>query len=149
LVLVRLGEENKMGNPRILIADDSITLSRFLGVTFEQICPACQIIIVSDGLAALAAVQRSSTSPTFDLIFTDYEMPGMNGLELARAVYDSQPDIKVVLMTGHSYVPGLNGPRRPINLIGVLNKPFSPKQIEETFAAIFGHVLNGARELKG
>jgi DNA-binding NtrC family response regulator len=84
----------------------------------------------------LAKVQHPSTSPTFDLIFTDYEMPGMNGLELSHAVYDSQPDIKVVLMTGHNYVPGLNGAGRPANLIGLLKKPFSKEEVERTFKMV-------------
>ena len=122
-----------MGNHRILIADDSETLSKFLEIMLKQICPDCRIVIASDGLAALAKVQHPSSSPTFDLIFTDYEMPGMNGLELSRAVYDSHPDIKVVLMTGHSYVPGLNGAGRPANLIGLLKKPFSKEEVERTF----------------
>ena len=132
-----------MGNHRILIADDSKTLSELLGFTLKQICPDCQIEITSDGLAALEKVQRPPASPTFDMIFTDYDMPGMNGLELAHAVYESHPDIKVVLMTGHSYVPGLNGDGRPVNLIGLLKKPFVKKEVEQAFNLIAGHSQDG------
>jgi YesN/AraC family two-component response regulator len=125
-----------MGNYRILIADDSQILLKILELILKQICPDCRIVTTADGLAALAKVQQPSISPTFDLIFTDYEMPGMNGLELSQAVYDSHPDIKVVLMTGHSYVPGLNGAGRPANLIGLLKKPFSKEEVERTFKMV-------------
>ena len=122
-----------MGNYRILIVDDSKTLVKILGLMLKQICPDCRIVSATDGLAALAKVQQPSTSPTFDLIFTDYEMPRMNGLELSQAVHDSQPNIKVVLMTGHSYVSGLNDAGRPANLIGLLKKPFTKEEVERTF----------------
>jgi CheY-like chemotaxis protein len=133
-----------MGNHRILIADDSKTFSNLLEITLKKICSDCRIVTASDGLAALAKVQHHPpASPTFDLIFTDYEMPGMNGLELARAVYESHPDIKVVLMTGHRHVPGLNGDGRPVNLIGLLKKPFRKQEIEETFKMVLGPSHNG------
>jgi len=132
-----------MGKHHILIVDDNETLSKLLEITLKHICPDCQFAIFSDGLAALEKVQQPPASPTFDLIFTDYEMPGMNGLELARAVYESHPDIKVVLMTGHRHVPGLNGDGRPANLIGLLKKPFVKKEVEETFKMMADHSQNG------
>ena len=131
-----------MATHHILIADDNETLSKLLGFTLEKICPDCRIVIVPDGLTALAKVQHQPTSPTFDLIFTDYEMPGMNGLELARAVYEIHPDIKIALITGHRHVPGLNGDGRPKNLISLLEKPFRPDEIEQVFNLMIDHSRN-------
>ncbi len=35
------------------------------------------------------------------ILVTDYEMPGMTGLELARAAHEHDPDIRIILLTGN------------------------------------------------
>ena len=37
----------------------------------------------------------------FDLVVTDFNMPGMSGLEIARAVRDAQPDLPVIVVSGY------------------------------------------------
>lgn len=37
----------------------------------------------------------------FDLVITDLHMPGMSGLDVARAALDLEPRLAVVLFTGH------------------------------------------------
>jgi two-component SAPR family response regulator len=132
-----------MGNHRILIVDDNQALLKLLGITIGRICPDCQLIMSSDSLAALEQVKKRSGPLVFDLIFTDYDMPAMNGLELARAVYNIDSRTKVVLMTGHSFVPGLNGDGRPLNLAGLLRKPFRKEEFEQTFKAVLSNSLTG------
>lgn len=39
---------------------------------------------------------------SYDLVFTDQTMPGLTGVELARAILAIRPDIPVVLCTGYS-----------------------------------------------
>ena len=124
-----------MGNHHILIVDDDETLLKLLGITVKGLYPNCQIVVYSDSLAALDQVQMVSNSRSFDLIITDYDMPAMNGLELARAVYDLYPHTRVVLMTGHAHVPGLNGDDRPLNLVGRLQKPFLKEEVKQTLKA--------------
>ena len=36
-----------------------------------------------------------------DILVTDYEMPGMNGCELAKVVLEKYPDTRIVVMSGH------------------------------------------------
>ncbi len=44
--------------------------------------------------ALLAGVQR------FDLVLTDFNMPGLSGLEVARAIRNAQPDLPVIVVSG-------------------------------------------------
>ena len=37
----------------------------------------------------------------FDLVVTDFNMPGMSGLEVARAIRDAQPDLPVIVVSGY------------------------------------------------
>ena len=37
----------------------------------------------------------------FDLVVTDFNMPGISGLEVARAVRDAQPDLPVIVVSGY------------------------------------------------
>lgn len=36
-----------------------------------------------------------------DVVLLDLKMPGMNGLEVIRRMHVDQPDLKIILLTGH------------------------------------------------
>jgi CheY-like chemotaxis protein len=57
---------------------------------------------VSSGREALAVLAEDDMA--FDLVFSDVIMPGMNGLELARAIRENNPGLPVVLTSGYSHV---------------------------------------------
>ena len=42
----------------------------------------------------------------FDLMVTDFRMEGMNGLELAKQVHASSPEIPVIIVTGYGPIDG-------------------------------------------
>lgn len=53
--------------------------------------------------SAEAAIEILATDPDIDIVFSDVVMNnGMNGLQLARYVFDNYPDIKILLTTGHT-----------------------------------------------
>jgi CheY-like chemotaxis protein len=56
-----------------------------------------------------------------DVVFTDYEMPGMNGIELTRVVREKSPRSIVILMSGLA-APDLF---QSSGADGFLQKPFS------------------------
>lgn len=82
----------------ILVVDDNELLCRL----------ACDILATAgyravpapNADAALAALEREE----FDLLVTDFRMPGMSGLELARAVRDRNPGFPVIVMTAYAPV---------------------------------------------
>lgn len=52
-----------------------------------------------DGVEALAAIERLDPPPVPDVIVLDNQMPGMTGLDVARAVLEHVPDQRIVLFT--------------------------------------------------
>lgn len=78
---------------RILVVDDNEMLRHL----------ACDILR-TEGYHAVpaanaAAALRALEEEEFDLLVTDYQMPGMSGVELARAVRNRNPHFPVIVMT--------------------------------------------------
>ena len=62
-----------------------------------------------------------------DLLLTDAVMPGKSGIELARALMERRPDLRVIIMSGYAGDSlSLNDLPRPVEL---LQKPFSPREL--------------------
>jgi CheY-like chemotaxis protein len=116
-----------MDKRRILIVDDDPDLLRLLEDSIGLCCAGCEVVRASDGRAALEQLERQP----FDLILTDYQMPGMNGLELAIAVHQTSPGTPVVLVTAHRSADWLQERTRSLDLAGYLQKPFSMAHIRE------------------
>lgn len=74
---------------------------------------------VSNAMEALATLENGLS---FDLVFSDIVMPGgMNGIELARAIKRSAPDMPVILATGYSAaLRDANG----VEGLRILRKPY-------------------------
>jgi DNA-binding NarL/FixJ family response regulator len=84
------------GAARLLLADDHPMMCDGLRSILE---PAYQIVgIVHDGREVSDAIDRFEP----DLVLLDISLPGMNGLELARSLKRSHPDLKTMILTMHS-----------------------------------------------
>lgn len=84
----------------ILLVDDEEPL---LGIGLEMLqYLGYQVVAKSNSKEALATFKAQPDQ--FNLIITDYTMPKMNGIELARELMRIRPDIPIVLCTGYSDV---------------------------------------------
>ena len=55
---------------------------------------------------ASAEAARAALGPQFlGVVVTDVRLPGVNGLELLRQLIEVDPDLPVVLITGHGDIP--------------------------------------------
>lgn len=66
----------------------------------------------------------------YDLIITDLKMPGMNGIEVLKAVKILQPDIPVIMITGYATVDTAVDAMKN-GAVDYIAKPFTPDQIIE------------------
>jgi DNA-binding NtrC family response regulator len=85
---------------RVLIVDDNPGTVELLRRNL-----AAARYAVGTALSAPEALQRLATE-TFDLVVTDYKMPGVSGLELVRYVRENLRETVVVMITGYASVPG-------------------------------------------
>src|SRR5437588_7054649 len=78
---------------RVLIVDDD-----------QSMCELIQTDLKSRGIAAEwrtsaeEAIQATKDGQ-FDVVLTDLQMPGLNGLALCERIVSNRPDIPVVVMT--------------------------------------------------
>lgn len=81
----------------VLIVDDESAIKRGLKQLIQKIAPNCVIdATASDGLEAIEIVKQCHP----DIVITDIKMPGCNGLELSRYLYENYPEIKIIMLTG-------------------------------------------------
>jgi CheY-like chemotaxis protein len=108
--------------PKLLLADDSITVQRVIALTFQG--EGIEVIAVGDGDLAVDAIDREHPQ----IVLADLSMPGRDGYAVAEYVKRSPElakDIRVVLLTGAAE-PVEEARSRALGIDGVLSKPFEP-----------------------
>jgi CheY-like chemotaxis protein len=91
------GLEKPRGKGRILIVDD-LDLLRDLAVGFFSVA-GFETQVANEGDQALRLLAQDSEG--FTLLFTDYNMPGINGLELIARALAMDPKLKCILTSGY------------------------------------------------
>ena len=92
----RYAHQNSDGRLRILIVDDDVSVRKILYRILEN--GGYDVLSAGNGAEALAICRRSN--PAVDLLITDYNMPGMNGLELGRECTAIQSGLPVLYVSG-------------------------------------------------
>ena len=84
----------RMAGGRIALVEDEEPVRRLVSRILER--AGYDVFAFPSGLAMLDLEER------YDLLLTDVVMPGMSGVELANRLTIKQPDLKVLLMSGHA-----------------------------------------------
>jgi two-component system, OmpR family, alkaline phosphatase synthesis response regulator PhoP len=108
---------------RILVAEDNIAMANV--IAFNLMKAGFDVLHVGSGDIAWKLLQQEE----FDLLVTDYQMPGMNGGDLSRRMRQepSLSEIPIVLLTAKFLE--LDGERclDTLGVNAVMMKPFSPR----------------------
>lgn len=108
---------------RILLVDDEqavLTMSKGLLEAFNY-----RVTVARDGLEALS-IHREQRG-AFDMVITDTMMPGMDGPALIRYLKRSDPELKVIAISGLADSSSLLA--APENLAGRLQKPYEGQEL--------------------
>ena len=79
---------------RILVVDDSVVERRMTQILLERAIPDAEILTALSGMDALNQLENER----FNLVITDLQMPGLNGLQLVEEI-KARYEIPVILMT--------------------------------------------------
>jgi CheY-like chemotaxis protein len=104
---------------RILLVDDDVLIAMSSADMLSDL--GHEVVEAHSGQEALALLDGGEI---FDLLITDYSMPGMTGAELAKAVLGKRPELPILLASGYADLPAgvtLDVPR--------LAKPYSQDQL--------------------
>lgn len=113
-----------MGKIVILVVDDEAVIRDGLQRVLEG--DRFEVETCSSGHTAIERLQKKD----YGLIITDLKMPGMNGIEVLKAVKTLQPDIPVIMITGYATVDTAVEAMKN-GAIDYIAKPFTPDQIHE------------------
>jgi len=89
------------GRPVILVVDDEESVRMLLSTLLER--SAYTVLLATDGQHALE-VARTYPGEISGLV-TDYRMPKMDGLQVAKTLVAERPNLRVLLMSGRMSNP--------------------------------------------
>ena len=108
---------------KILIADDEAHILRVISMWLTR--TGSEVLEARDGIEALAVIDRE----TVDLIVSDMNMPGLNGLEFARILREERRlRIPFLLLTARCDQDSLARLIEPYDL-HLYPKPFVPSRL--------------------
>jgi len=112
------------GSESILFVDDEESIANMTGKTLERL--GYQVETQLNPVKALELFKLKPES--FDLVITDMAMPQMTGVNFAEKLKEIQPDIPVIICTGHSAVID-EEKAKLLELDGFVMKPVSKSKI--------------------
>ena len=133
------GTQKLLQNKHLLIVDDNATNRQVLTVQSESMGMISQA--VSSGYEAINILQSGEK---FDLAIIDIQIPGMDGITLAREIrkLGSCQELPIVFLS--SLAQELSNTRANINATTYLNKPIKQSQIEKVLVGIMkGNIVDG------
>ena len=116
---------------QILVVDDSTTMRQMVAFTLTS--AGHEVVEAPDGNQALATAKEKR----FDLVITDINMPGMNGIDLVQSLR-ALPDCKFIPILVLTTEAGadLKQKGKSAGATGWIVKPFNPEVLLETLKKV-------------
>jgi CheY-like chemotaxis protein len=102
---------------RILVIDDEKSARLLLERVLSR--AGHQVVLVENGEQALGRLAEAD----FDLIITDKNLPGMDGLEVLRLARQKNPALQAILITGFP-TPETKQATKELGFFAYITKPF-------------------------
>src|SRR5262249_28313184 len=120
-----------------LVVDDNAAARDILVHALEGFC--ARVDAVSSGEDAIAVVKQHDSDQPYDVIFMDWRMPGLDGIEAAGLI-KQDPELKkhpaVVLVTAFGREE-VREEAEHVQLDGFLLKPVTTSMLVDTLVSLF------------
>jgi CheY-like chemotaxis protein len=107
----------------IVVVDDEVVVRNLVATLLVR--AGYSVLSAAGGYEALELI-RAYPDP-ISMVVTDVTMPGMSGIELCEHLSREQPDIRVLIMSGHASDQIRDANRR----LPFLRKPFAVEKFKE------------------
>jgi len=84
-----------MEDYKILFVDDDSAIRSIVDKYLSR--EGYKVYLAESGVEALKLLKAKK----FDIVFTDFKMPGIDGIELLARIKEYSPEIEVIIVTGH------------------------------------------------
>ena len=120
---------NRIKCMKILLVDDDEWIRDSLSLFFEA--EGCELITFETAEEGLEAVKHIA----YDIVISDYKLPGMDGLEFLRRVKEKQPNAFEILITAYANCEILKEAKM-LGVKDIIPKPFSSEDVETSLTRI-------------
>ncbi len=123
---------------KIAVCDDEEAVSEQVTNLIAEWNPAVDVVCFSSGEALLENYQ------SYEAVFLDIDMAGMNGIETGKAIRRLDKDTKIVYLTAYrDYVSGAFG----VHAFQYLLKPVNKKAIWNVLEEIFRYMKSAEKKI--
>ncbi|HVK59330.1 MAG TPA: response regulator, partial [Candidatus Kapabacteria bacterium] len=128
---------DRLARLRVLVVDDNTTAREILQEALSSMVES--VDVVASGREALTAVKRQDSIAPYDIVFVDWRMPGIDGLQASKYIKSDetlthQPAIVLVTAFGREEV---REEAERLQLDGFLVKPVTRSMIVDTLVNVF------------
>lgn len=116
----RLSSNINWKNLRVLAVDDAPEVREYFLNIAQSIGFSC--VIAADGFEAFRLIDENQDN-AFNIIFVDWKMPGMSGIELTKRIKDSFGDNVVVIMISATEWSDIEQDAKAVGVDGFIAKP--------------------------
>ncbi len=128
----------KWTSPLILIVDDELMIRSLLAEVLKD----HQCMTFPSGLAAVEWLEQNPDAPV-ELVISDFDLPGGNGVKSCNKLRRLSPNIKIILMSGTS-IEDVESLALENHYDNWARKPFSIKEmrrkVDEALKSAHAHV---------
>ncbi len=126
-----------LNGSRVLIVDDNANNRRIIRTYLEE--AHCQVEESDSGEKAVGMLLAAAAGQQFNLLIVDFQMPGMNGYDLAAALkaMPSTRDINLVMLTSMAQ-KGDSNKAKEYGFAGYLSKPVKRDELLKCIAMVLG-----------
>jgi signal transduction histidine kinase/DNA-binding response OmpR family regulator/CHASE3 domain sensor protein/HPt (histidine-containing phosphotransfer) domain-containing protein len=133
----------RLGELRVLVADDNAAAREVLEDRLSGIVR--RVDVVASGTEAVAAVGGADAVEPYDVVFMDWRMPDVDGLEASRRIKEDgslrrHPAIVLVTAFGREEI---RDEAERLRLDGFLVKPVTSSMLVDTLVNLFGRPADG------
>ena len=130
---------NKLKEMQILLIDDDEWIRDSLSLFFES--EGCHLMALETAEEGLGEIKKQG----YDIIITDYKLPGMDGMEFLSRIKESHQHVIKILITAYGSEEVI-AEAQSIGVEDIIEKPFTTKDIEDSLSQLIEKHRNESQQ---